>query len=84
MVKALTTGVHEGSFTKLRVLRNGEMIDIIDLVAGIAYDDEDVIEDIASNAARHNGKHMGAIASGPDPLTSDVARSECWAPAKIS
>jgi len=30
------------------------------------------------------GKHMGAIAGGPDPLTSDVARSESWAPAKIS
>ena len=50
MVQALT-GVNDGSFTRLEVLKDGAMKNVLELVGDASYDDTQVKADIAANAA---------------------------------
>ena len=50
MVQALT-GVNDGSFTRLEVLENGVMKNVLDMLGDAYYDDSSLSQDITANAA---------------------------------
>ena len=74
MVLALT-GVNDGSFTRLEVLKDGAMKNASEIVGDATYDDSQLVQDIAANtaAASSNAASTAANSAAISAAAVDVA-----------
>ena len=71
MVKALT-GVNDGSFTRLEVLKDGAMENVLDLLGDATYDDTTISQEVAANTAAISG-NTAALATKADAAATTAA-----------
>ena len=82
MARRALTGVQEGSFTRLDVLKDGFVQDVLDLLGEAGYDDSAIAQDVATNAAAIAG-HGSALAQHATAISGKADASAVYSRATV-
>ena len=82
MARRALTGVQEGSFTRLEVLKDGSMQDVLDLLGEAGYDDSAIAQGVAANASAIAG-HGSALAQHATAIAGKASASSVYTQAEV-